>query len=127
LGGVAKGAFTEAEAESRFEKWLKEKAGQIEGKANRLSAEKEAAKKARLANEAKVKEAKAAAVAAKNAPAPAEEEIAEVVVMAETETPEEAALVDAVAEKVAEVVAEVAAEQAAAPAAEAAEAAPAEE
>jgi small subunit ribosomal protein S16 len=114
LGGVAKGAFTEAEADSRFEKWLQEKAGKIEGKTNRLSAEKEADKKARLANEAKAKEAKAAAVAAKNAPAPAEEEVAEVVVMAETETPEEAAMVDAVAEKVAEVVAEVAAEQAAA-------------
>ncbi len=121
LGGVAKGAFTEAEAESRFEKWLKEKAGKIEGKSNRLSAEKEAAGKTRLANETKAKEAKAAAVAAKNAPAPAEEEIAEVVVMAETDTPEEAAMVDEVAEKVAEVVAEVAAEQAAA------EEAPAEE
>ncbi len=116
LGGVAKGAFTEAEAENRFEKWLKEKAGKIEGKTNRLSAEKDAAGKTRLANETKVKEAKAAAVAAKNAPAPAEEEIAEVVVMAETDTPEEAAMVDAVAEKVAEVVAEVAAEEA--PAAE---------
>lgn len=112
LGGVAKGAFTEAEADSKFEKWLSEKAGKIEGKTNKLSADKEAAAKARHANETKVKEAKAAAVAAKNAPEPAEEEIAEVVVMAETETPEEVAMVDAVAEKVAEVVAEVAVEAA---------------
>ncbi len=117
LGGVAKGAFAEAEAESRFEKWMKEKAGKIDAKTGKLSAEKEAADKARHANETKAKEAKAAAVAAKNAPAPAEaeEEVAEVVVMAETDTPEEAAMVDAVAEKVAEVVAEVAAEQAEAP------------
>ncbi len=118
LGGVAKGALTEADVESRFEKWMKEKAGKIDAKTGKLSAEKEAAAKVRHANETKVKEAKAAAVAAKNAPAPAEEEIAEVVVMAETETPQEEALVDAVAERVAETVAEVAAEQEAAATAE---------
>ena len=32
LGGVAKGAFSETEAEARFNKWLGEKAGKIEAK-----------------------------------------------------------------------------------------------
>ena len=35
LGGVAKGAFTEAEAEARFNKWLEAKNGKIEAKANK--------------------------------------------------------------------------------------------
>ena len=36
LGGVAKGAFTETEAEARFNKWMEAKAGKIEAKANKL-------------------------------------------------------------------------------------------
>ena len=39
LGGVAKGAFTEAEAEARFNKWLEAKAGKIEAKTNKLAAD----------------------------------------------------------------------------------------
>lgn len=126
LGGVAKGALTEDAANAKFEAWMSDKAGQVLGKKDKLTADKEVADKARHAAEVKAKEAKAAAVAAKNAPAPVEteaevaeeatseasEEIAEVVVMAETETPEEVAVVDKVAERVAETVAEVAAEQA---------------
>ncbi len=65
LGGVAKGAFTEAEAETRFEKWLKEKAGKIDAKTNKLSADKAAGEKARQAAETKAKEEKAKAIAAK--------------------------------------------------------------
>ena len=37
LGGVAKGAFSETEAEARFNKWLGEKAGKIEAKSNKLA------------------------------------------------------------------------------------------
>ncbi len=67
LGGVAKGAFTEAEAETRFDKWLKEKAGKIDAKTNKLSADKAAGEKARQAAETKAKKAKA--IAAKKAAA----------------------------------------------------------
>ena len=65
LGGVAKGAFTESEAESRFEKWMKEKAGKIDAKTNKLSADKASVEKARQNAETKAKEEKAKAVAAK--------------------------------------------------------------
>ena len=51
LGGVAKGAFTEAEAEARFNKWLEAKAGKIEAKTNKLAADAKSAEKARLAAE----------------------------------------------------------------------------
>ena len=72
MGGVAKGAFTEAEAEARFNKWLQEKQGQIDAKANKLSSDANAAKKAQLAAEVKIKEDRAAAIAEKKAAAAAE-------------------------------------------------------
>ena len=56
LGGVAKGAFSETEAEARFNKWLSEKAGKIEAKSNKLATDAKSAEKARLAAEAKIKE-----------------------------------------------------------------------
>ena len=56
LGGVAKGAFTETEAEARFNKWMEAKAGKIEAKANKLATDAKSAEKARLAAEAKIKE-----------------------------------------------------------------------
>ena len=71
LGGVAKGAFTETEAEARFNKWMTEKAGKIEAKGNKLEADAKSAEKARLAAEAKVKEERAAAIAEKKAAAEA--------------------------------------------------------
>ena len=37
LGGVAKGAFTETEAEARFNKWIDAKNGKIEAKTNKLA------------------------------------------------------------------------------------------
>jgi small subunit ribosomal protein S16 len=72
MGAVAKGAFTEAEAEARFNKWLQEKQGKIDAKANKLSSDANAAKKAQLAAEAKVKEERAAAIAEKKAAQAAE-------------------------------------------------------
>lgn len=71
LGGVAKGAFTEAEAEARFNKWLEGKNGQIEAKTNKLASDARSAEKARLAAETKVKEERAAAIAEKKAAAEA--------------------------------------------------------
>jgi len=82
-GGVTKGALTQEQADAKFAAWLEQKEGKISGKKSSLSTAKEDAKKAALAAEAKKKEDKAAAIAAKNAPpieeaeAPAEEEAPE--------------------------------------------------
>ena len=70
-GGVAKGAFTETEAEARFNKWMEAKAGKIEAKTNKLATDAKSAEKARLAAEAKIKEERAAAIAEKKAAAEA--------------------------------------------------------
>ena len=72
LGGVAKGAFNEAEAEAKFNKWVDEKQGKIDAKSNKLASDANAAKKAQLAAETKVKEERAAAIAEKKAAAAAE-------------------------------------------------------
>lgn len=71
LGGVAKGAFTEAEAEARFNKWLEAKNGKIEAKTNKIATDAKSVEKARLAAETKVKEERAAAIAEKKAAAEA--------------------------------------------------------
>jgi len=78
-GGLKKGALTEEQVESKFQEWVDAKEGKITGKKTGLVSAKEEARKAALAVEAKKKEEKAAAIAAKNAPvaeeveAPAEE------------------------------------------------------
>ncbi len=69
LGGVAKGAFSETDAEVKFNKWMNEKNAKIEAKANKISGDAVAAEKARKAAEAKIKEARAAAIAEKKAAA----------------------------------------------------------
>ena len=91
LGGVAKGAFTEAEAEARFNKWAQEKQNKIEAKSNKLASDATAAKKAQLAAETKVKEERAAAIAEKKAQAAAEAAAAAAEEAAETEAPAEEA------------------------------------
>ena len=78
-GGLKKGALTEEQVETKFQEWLDHKDGKITGKKTGLVSAKEEARKAALAAEAKKKEAKAAAIVAKNTPpveeveAPAEE------------------------------------------------------
>ena len=67
LGGVAKGAFSEEEAERRFKVWITEKESQIQNKKDRLTKESESEKKARLEAEAKVNEERAAALAKREA------------------------------------------------------------
>ena len=62
-GGVAKGAFDEAEAEKRFNAWLEAKEAKIQEKANGLVKAKQDAKKAALEAEQKVNEARLAAKA----------------------------------------------------------------
>jgi len=69
LGGVAKGAFSEEEAQNRFEKWVKEKESKIEAKDKKLESAKASAEKARIAGEVKAKEERAKAIAAKKAAA----------------------------------------------------------
>jgi len=79
-GGLKKGALTEEQVESKFQAWLDHKDGKITGKKDSLATAKDEARKAALAAEAKKKEEKAAAIAAKNAPVAeevAEEEVAE--------------------------------------------------
>ncbi len=80
--GVTKGAITQDQADAKFAAWLEEKSAKVNAKKSNISTSKEDAKKARLTLEAKQKEEKAKAIAAKNAPvveeAPAEEVVAEV-------------------------------------------------
>jgi small subunit ribosomal protein S16 len=96
-GGLKKGALTEEQVEAKFQEWLDTKDGKITGKKSTLVSVKDEARKAALAAEAKKKEAKAAAIVAKNTPAveeveaPAEEEgevSAEPEASAETESAE---------------------------------------
>ena len=75
-GGVAKGAFDEAEAEKRFSAWLESKEQKVQGKVDGLSKAQADSKKAALDAEAKVNEARIAAAAQVEADAKAAEEAA---------------------------------------------------
>lgn len=73
-GGIRKGALTPEQAEEKFNQWLDGKSDRIMAKVEGLSATKASVKQAALAAEAEKKSARAAAIAAKNAPAPVVEE-----------------------------------------------------
>ena len=77
MGGVAKGAFDEAEAEKRFNTWLEGKEQQVLGKKDGLKKAKEDAKKAALEAEAKVNQSRLDAAAKLEADAKAEAKLAE--------------------------------------------------
>ena len=62
LEGVKKGAFDEAEAEKRFQKWLTEKESKIQDKVEKLKSGEADAKKSRLAAETKVREERQAEI-----------------------------------------------------------------
>ncbi|PTN08328.1 small subunit ribosomal protein S16 [Mangrovibacterium marinum] len=94
-GGVAKGAFSEEEAEKRFQAWAAEKEAKVQSKKDRLSQEASDSKTARLEAEAKVNADRAEAIAKKNAELAAE---AEAAVAAAEETTEEAPEAEASAE-----------------------------
>ena len=71
-GGVAKGAFTQEEAQKRFDAWKAQKDAK-NGKISQAEADKKAAAaKALLAQEVETNKAKAAALAQKRAEAAAE-------------------------------------------------------
>lgn len=96
LGGVAKGAFSESDAEAKFNKWMGEKSGKVSAKEQKIASDKKAADKARTTAEAAVNEARIAAIAEKKAAAEAEakakaeEEAAAAAEAAAAETPAEA-------------------------------------
>lgn len=75
-GGVAKGAFDQAEAEKRFGAWLEAKDTKVQGKVEGLSKAQADAKKAALDAETKVNEARISAAAQVEADAKAAEEAA---------------------------------------------------
>ena len=120
LEGVNKGAFDEAEADRRFNEWLKVKEETIELKKSGLEKMGEEARKRRLEAEKAIKEARAAEYAKKVADLAAEAEAAARAAAA-PETVEEAveeAPAEETAEAIEETPAEVTAEEAAAPVAE---------
>jgi len=67
LTGVKKGAFSEEEAERRFEAWMKDKEARIEAKRQRVQQGIEDEHKKRMAEEAKISEARAQEIAKKRA------------------------------------------------------------
>ena len=69
LGGVAKGAFSETEAEKKFEAWKESKQTTVKAKISKLGETERAAAKAALEAEKAVNKAKAEALAAKKAEA----------------------------------------------------------
>ncbi|MFR9524480.1 MAG: 30S ribosomal protein S16, partial [Rikenellaceae bacterium] len=71
-GGVKKGAFSESDAEAKFNQWLDAKNGIISDKTNKLAADAVAEAKARKSAEAKVSEDRAKAIAEKKAEEAAE-------------------------------------------------------
>lgn len=77
LEGVKKGAFDETVAETRFNDWKEQKLKKIQDKKNKLLKESASDLKARLEAEAKVKDARAEAIAKKLAEATAKEKEAE--------------------------------------------------
>ena len=98
LLGVQKGALTAEQAEARFEAWSADKSGRIDAKIENLNTSAKTVKEERLKAEAAVKEARAAAIAAKNAPEPVAEEVVEEVV-AEEAPADETATEEVVAEE----------------------------
>jgi len=94
LVGVKKGAFSEEEAEKKFQAWLEEKEAKIQAHKDEVAAARAKEKAERLEKEKAVNQARAAAQKAANAEIIAEAEKAE----AEAETGTGNAPVDAVEE-----------------------------
>ncbi len=92
-GGVAKGAFDQAEADTRFNTWLEGKEQQVLGKKDNLAKSKEEAKKAAFDAESKVNQARldAAAKIEADAKAEADAKLAEEKAAEEAKAADEAA------------------------------------
>jgi small subunit ribosomal protein S16 len=98
LGGVAKGAFGEAEAEAKFEAWKNNKQSGLEAFKAKQDEAKKAEAKARLEAEKKINEAKAQALAEKKAAEEAAKAAAEAEANATTEEAPAAEATEAAAE-----------------------------
>jgi small subunit ribosomal protein S16 len=98
LEGVKKGAFDEAEAERRFQKWMEEKTNKIQAKKDLLSSNSAEIIKARLEEETKINNQRAEQLAKKNAALAKEVEDAK---KAEEGTTEEVVAEEAATEEVA--------------------------
>ena len=98
LGGVAKGAFTTEEAETKFDAWVTEKANKVQAKKDGLVVNSESSRKAQFDLETKKNTERLNAIAKRNAdaaaaaraaaapaPAPVAEEVAEEAAPEETE------------------------------------------
>jgi small subunit ribosomal protein S16 len=95
LEGVKKGAFDEAEAEKRFNDWMKQQEEKIESKKTRLEKAADDTKIKRVEAEKKINETRSEELARKNAELAAKNAAAETSV--EQETPAAEAQPDAVA------------------------------
>ena len=74
--GIKKGALTQEQADAKFAKWLADKETKVTNKLSSLDNSKRDAYKNRMAAEVIAKDGKAAKIAAKNTPPPAEEVVA---------------------------------------------------
>jgi len=77
LGGIKKGAFTEEQAESKFQEWLKDKEAKTSELEKGLKKEQEQERKKRIEAEIKVSEERAQEIAKKNAELAAAEKVKE--------------------------------------------------
>ena len=91
MGGIAKGAFGEAEAEAKFEAWKKDKQNGLAALKAKEDEAKKAEAKARLEAEKKINENKAKALAEKKAAEEAAKAAAEAPAEEATEAPAEEA------------------------------------
>ena len=71
--GVLKGAFSQEEADKKFEKWLEEKEAKVAAKVDKVTSEADEESKKRLAAEKAANDKRAEAIAAKNAALAGEE------------------------------------------------------
>lgn len=88
-GGVVKGAFSEEEAQARFEKWLQNKKAETDASKNKIDAAKREEAKKALEAEREVNKAKAAELAEKRAEEEKAKAEAEAAAKAEAENAEE--------------------------------------
>ncbi|MBN2892676.1 MAG: 30S ribosomal protein S16 [Bacteroidales bacterium] len=88
LKGAKKGAFDEAEAKNRFDKWLKDKEVQIQAKKDKLVNETKEQRNERIKEEQKVNEERAKAIREKLAAEAKKDEVEEEVTAEVEETPE---------------------------------------
>lgn len=91
LKGVEKGAFSEEEATRRFDAWLEQKEGKVQGKIQRLQSESDKERRDRLAAEKEINQKRAASLVAA--------QVAEVTGEAEEAAAEEAPASEAPAEE----------------------------